>query len=255
MNRFKIYTAAVAFTAAVFFGGGCAMKRDVMRVEEQVVVVKHNQAEMQKTVNHLDSLLSAETSESARLRAELRSSIGDLLEQFRIVQANMNDLMDRVNRMQGGSSRPTVPITPVQGGDSTAPARDSTLPPPNIDCQALYDDSFINMRGGKYEEAIKGFGDYLKYCGKEPSADDALFWIGEGYYSMGKYNEAIAEFTRLEKEFPTSEKRPGARYKIARSLEELGQKKEAKTFFQRVVKEFPGSMEAGQASSKLEELK
>jgi tol-pal system protein YbgF len=126
---------------------------------------------------------------------------------------------------------------------------------PGIDCQELYDESFINIRRGQYEEAITGFKDYLKYCGNKESADNARFWIGEAYYSMEKYREAIDEFEILLKDFPASEKQPGAYYKMARSYEELGQKNDARETFQKLVDEFPGTLEAEQAKEKLKELK
>jgi tol-pal system protein YbgF len=230
------------------------MKRDVIRVEEKVIQLRAENRETRKIVARLDSLLSSEAEESVRLRAEIRSSISDLLEQFRMMQANLNDLQDKVNYMsQSGTGQMVV----IQPGDTSA-ASDTTGGEqimPGINCQELYDESFINIRRGQYEEAIKGFTDYLQYCGTQELADNARFWIGESYYSMEKYKEAIREFDELNKSFSSSEKRPGALYKMARSYEELGQKNEAITTFQKLVDEYPGTLEAEQAKEKLNELK
>jgi len=250
----KNITAAVLLTAAVTVFSGCAMKRDVIRVEEKVIQLRSENRDTRRIVTRLDSLLSAETEESVRLRAEIRSSIGDLLEQFRMMQANLNDLQDKVNYMSQSGTGRMIALAPTD----TSAAADTTAAEqimPGINCQELYDESFINIRRGQYEEAIKGFTDYLEYCGTQELADNARFWIGEAYYSMEKYKEAIREFEQLNTDFSASEKRPGALYKMARSYEELGQKNDAITTFQKLVDEYPGTLEAEQAKEKLNELK
>jgi len=249
--------------AAVIFTSGCATKRDVMRVEEQVVAVKHEQRELQQTVRQIDSLLNAETAENAQLRAEFRTTLNDMVQQFQIIQANMNDLLDRMNTLTPRGPQIIVqqakPDTSTAGqtpGDTTqqatVPETESTVP--GINCQKMYDDAFVNIVRGQYEEAITGFDKFLESCRKTDLADDAIYWKGEGYYSMGKYREAIAEFDTLNKEFSGSEKRPGALYKMARSREELGQKDQAKQLFQQLVDEYPGTLEGEQAKNKLKEL-
>jgi len=258
------YTAATLIMAAVIFTGGCATKRDVMRVEEQVVAVKHEQRELQQKVDKVDSLLSAETAENARLRAEFRTTLNDMVQQFQIIQANMNDLLDRMNTLTPKGPQIIVqqakPDTSLQqrSATDTAQIAETVEPPPattpGVDCQQLYDDAFVNIVRGQYEEDIAGFDTFLESCGQTALADDARYWKGEGYYSMGKYREAIAEFEILNKDFSGSEKRPGALYKMARSREELNQPDQARQLFQQLVDEYPGTLEGEQARNKLKEL-
>ncbi len=261
-----IYTAVMLIMAAVIFTSGCATKRDVMRVEEQVVAVKHEQRELQRTVQQIDSLLNSETAENAQLRAEFRSTLNDMVQQFQIIQANMNDLLDRMNTLTpkgpqiivqqakpdtGTTATAKPPVDTTQqttGPAETEPAK------PGLNCQQMYDDAFVNIVRGQYEEAIDGFDKFLESCGNTDLADDALYWKGEGYYSMGKYREAIAAFEKLNKDFSGSEKRPGALYKMARSREELGQKDQAKQLYQQLVDEYPGTLEGEQAKNKLKEM-
>ncbi|UCD95511.1 MAG: tol-pal system protein YbgF [Candidatus Zixiibacteriota bacterium] len=229
------------------------MKRDIVIVDDKINKIIADQKEMKQAIDRLDSLFYSESEESVKLRAEIRSSIGELMEQFRMTQANLTDLQDKVINMSEREPGRFAAKPQIVQADST----DTTAPPviPGIDCQELYDESFINIRRGQYEEAIQGFTDYLKYCGSQESADNARFWIGEAYYSMEKFREAIDEFGQLLNLHPDSEKRSGALYKMARSYEELGQKKDAKENFQKLVDDFPGTLEAEQAQEKLKELK
>jgi len=242
----------LALAAAIV--SGCCMKRDIVNLDAKINQVRADQQELKESIMRLDSLLYADADESVKLRAEIRSSLGDMMEQFRMLQANVNDMQTKVDAIYtrpGDGGRPIIgtPVTPADSTDTTA-----TPIMPSINCQELYDESFINIRRGQYEESIQGFTDYLKHCGTQDMADNARFWIGESYYSMDNFRAAIDEFELLLKDYPNSEKRPGAYYKMARSYEELGRKNDARTAFQKLVDEFPGTLEAEQAKEKLKEL-
>ncbi len=253
-NRLKI-AAAIVTMAALFLLGGCAMRRDVIRVEEKTDTILADQSQMKKAVMHLDSLLNSEADASIELRAEIRSSVNDLMDQFREIQASMNDMQDKMGQMtQGQSAR--VPINvPPRPTDSAAADTTGKALPPGVDCQTLYDDSFVSIRRGQYDDAIKGFNDYLKYCGTQELAPDAHYWIGESLYSLEKYKDAIAEFDIVVKNYAASKKQSSAIYKMARCYEELGQKKDARALYKKIVDDYPNTLEASQSKEKLKELK
>ncbi len=251
LRRLFTFLMFVAF-AALF--SGCCMKRDIDAVDAQISRLRFEQKEMKSKIDTIDSLVNSESEAAVALRAEIKSSLKELLDQYAMIQSNMNDLQNKVDNMTTRAPAYQV-IPPVVTSDSSADTTAAAPVIPGIDCQELYDESFINVPQGQYEEAIQGFTDYLTYCGKQSLADDARFWMGECYFFMAKYNEAISEFNLLMKNFPDSEKRAGALYKMARSYEELGRKKEARETFQKLVDEFDGTLEAEQAKEKLKELK
>jgi tol-pal system protein YbgF len=248
----KIY-GLIILTVLLIVLAGCATKRDLVIVDEKINNIRADQKEMKEKIDRLDSLFFSETEESTKLRAEIRSSIDALMEQFRVTQASLGDIQSSIAMIPAQGKQPIFP--PVTGTGSTTDSTGAAAAVPGIDCQALYDESFINVRRGQYEESVQGFREYLKYCGTQDLADNARFWIGEALYSMEKYNDAITEFSQLIKDYPNSEKRAGSLYKIARSYEELGQKTEAKNAFRKLVDEYPGTLEAQQAQEKLKELK
>ena len=255
MTRKTILTSAILLTGALLLISGCCMKRDVIRLEDRLIKIDADQEEVNRSVERLDSLLTSEGEASMQLRAEIRSAVNDLLTEFQAIQANMQDLQDKVAFLtESGGARPVI-MEPFVQTDSTDSTASGTPVIPGIDCQELYDESFIFMRRGQYEEALIGFADYLKYCGTEDKADNARFWTGESYYSMKRYKDAISEFDLLLRDYPDSEKRPGALYKIARSHEELGQTNDAKEIFQKLVNDHPETLEGEQAREKLKEYR
>jgi tol-pal system protein YbgF len=252
MNSIYKSAAAIILMAALVLLPGCAMKRDVMRVEEKIDFVRADQQKTMELITRVDSLLTTDSDESARLRAEMRTALSDLTEQLRIMQANFNDLQDKVNVMPRGQS--TYPST-IQSGGPTDSGKVVSTPPAGIDCQALYDDSYISLRRGQYEDAIKSFNDFIKNCGNNGLVPDARFFIGESYYSMNKYKEAIPEFETILKEYPESEKCPLAMFKIARSQRALNQPKDAKATLQSLIKKYPNSYITTQAKEELKDIK
>ncbi len=233
---------------------GCAMKRDVIRVEERVIEIRSEQRDTQRSLDRVDSLLTSNSDESVKLRAEFRSTVSGLMEELQKIQASFNDLQDKVSYLMTNGQQQVIVRTPTTTPETADTITTDDPPPPGVDCQELYDESFIEIRRGQYEDAIKGFTDYMQYCGTKDLADNARFWIGEAYYSMEKYPEAIREFRQLEIDFSTSEKRPGALYKMARSYEELNQIGDAKATFEKLVEGYPGTLESEQAKEKLKEL-
>ncbi len=256
MSSKRSVQAVVIFTAAFITLAGCATKRDVMIVDERVQRVEVNQKKVVDAVGRIDSLLADEKDASTDLRAEVRSSVRDMLTEFRAMQVSLTDLQSKVDALtQRGQGREGyIPPVTIAGSDTTRPS-DSVAVIPAVDCQEMYDEAFILLRQSQYEEAIASFGEYFKYCANSDKADNARFWLGEAYYSMKKYMEAISEFDLLLKNYPKSEKCPGAMYKIARSHEELGHAKDARQYYQKLVDEYPGTLEADQAAEKLKELK
>lgn len=256
MSLKSLSKAVVIFTAAFITLVGCATKRDVMIIDERVQRIEADQKRVVESVERIDSLLAGEKDASLELRAEIRSSVRDLLTEFQSMRTSLADLQSKVDYLteRGQTRGGYMPPVTVTSGDTSKTA-DSVAIIPAVDCQALYDEAFILLRQSQYEEAILSFNEYFKYCATHEKADDARFWLGESYYSMKKYNEAISEFDLLLKNYPESEKCPGAVYKIARSHEELGHPKDAKQNYQKLVSDYPGTLEADQAADKLKELK
>ncbi len=256
MSLKSLGKAAVIFTAAFITLVGCATKRDVMIVDEKIQRVQADQKKVADAVGRIDAMLTEDKDASLELRAEIRSSVRDLLTEFRAMQVNLADLQAKVDYLseRGQSRGGYIPPVTVAGTDSSKKA-DSVAVIPAVDCLALYDEAFILLRQSQYNEAIAGFNEYFKYCSASDKADNARFWLGEAYYSMKKYNEAISEFDLVLKNYPSSEKCPGAIYKIARSHEELGHRNDARQNYQKLVNDYPGTLEADQAAEKLKELK
>jgi tol-pal system protein YbgF len=250
ITRTNISITAISFMAVMFIGlcfWGCATPRQVEEIRAEIAEVKAQNQETQQMLAHTDSVITAEGEAGAKLRGDLAATISDVQQQMATLLENYKDLMQKLADMN--QKKATLSSSP--GAQEGQAGNDTS----KMDCGLAYDDAFVLVRRNKYAEAIEGFNQFLKNCPKHESVENAYYWIGECYYSLGKYHEAITQFNLLMKEFKGSPNLSRALYKLGRSQQELGKKEDARKTFKKLVDEFAGTLEAEQAKERLKELK
>jgi tol-pal system protein YbgF len=133
------------------------------------------------------------------------------------------------------------------------PADASTINP-NLSPKEVFDMAYADYTKGNYELAIDGFKIYRQQFSDSPLADDALYWIGECYFSLGKYPEAIEQFNTLIFNYPQGNNVPAAYLKKGMCFVELGKKDEAMSVFKLLISKYPNDEEARIAQQKIKEL-
>ncbi len=125
---------------------------------------------------------------------------------------------------------------------------------PNLSPKEVFDMAYADYTKGSYELAMDGFKIYRQQFFDSPLADDALYWIGECYFSLRKYSEAIGEFNTLIFNYPQGNNIPAAYLKKGMSYAELGKKDEAISVFKLLINKYPNDEEAKIAQQKIKEL-
>jgi tol-pal system protein YbgF len=126
--------------------------------------------------------------------------------------------------------------------------------PPNLSPQEIYNMAYADYLKGNYELAIDGFKIYLNNFSQSPFADNALYWIGECYFSQKEYEEAISRYNELILNFPLGDKVPAAYLHKGISLMELDRNEEAMSVFKLMVSKYPLEEETKIAQEKIKEL-
>ncbi len=126
--------------------------------------------------------------------------------------------------------------------------------PPNLSPQEIYNMAYADYLKGNFDLAIDGFKMYLDNFSQSPFADNALYWIGECYFSQKQYEEAIARYNELILNYPLGDKVPAAYLHKGLSLMELNQKEEALSVFRLLVSKYPLEEETQIAQEKIKEL-
>jgi tol-pal system protein YbgF len=129
-----------------------------------------------------------------------------------------------------------------------------THPQSNVSRQDLYNMAYSDYLKGNFDLAVEGFKMYKDQFSDSPLADNALYWIGECYYSQRKFEDAIDMFNELILAYPQGDKIAAAFLKKGMSFAETGRKEEAMAAYKLLITKFPVEEETRIAQQKIKEL-
>ncbi len=190
----------------------------------------------------------------------LGTRMDSLTDNFRSMQQAMSDLTGTINRMQTQLTdlnnavkvMQAPPAPPPAGGAGDAGAANAAPPMSATDMLANAD---RDRSAGRYDMAIQGYTEFLKYYGNDAKAPDAQFYIGYLHYGQGDFPTAAKDFdTLLERAPEDSPRVPQAYFYKGMSLLRSQQRTAASDEFIELIKRYPGSDPAKQACTQLQNL-
>ncbi|MEO0085173.1 MAG: tol-pal system protein YbgF [candidate division WOR-3 bacterium] len=190
-----------------------------------------------------------EAEQRGRLRAEQLTELEEISSRLDQIDARLTDLYDRFDRIGRKLGLGRGDITPVS--PDTSDTGTAALPPAGVDPDKVYNTAYLDFSRGKYRTAIGGFEEFLRLFPQSENADNARYWIGECYYSLGVLDTAAVEFARVGEEYPDGNKVPAAAYKLGLVYQAQGHLDAAKQQLSDVIRKYPGTTEAKLAQDRL----
>ncbi len=120
--------------------------------------------------------------------------------------------------------------------------------------ETLYQIGYTLYKAGKKNRARRAFNKFIKTFPRHNLADNAIYWLGETYYSENDYFMALNQFKRVVRDYHNENKAPDALLKVALCYIELGNKTKAKEALDKLIDEYPASDAANTGKNKLMEL-
>ncbi len=141
----------------------------------------------------------------------------------------------------------TVPAagSGAAAGPPTGPASSASDP---LKEQNQYQQAFSLLKEGRYDQATKAFGSFLK-------SDNAQYWLGESHYVNRQFPPAMAEFNKLVQAYPDSAKVSHAKLKIGLIYAETGEVEKARKALEEVATRYPNTPQARLARERLDRIK
>jgi tol-pal system protein YbgF len=158
---------------------------------------------------------------------------------------------DKTPAVKKPAKEPAKKTEPVSEKKEEKPAPVQT----NLSPQEVYNTAYTDYQKGSYELSVAGFETYREQFPASPLADNALYMIGECYFSQKKFDKAIGQFDDLIVTYPLSDKVAAAYWKKGLSLVELKRKDEAVATLTLLMSKYPLEEEAKSAQQKIKELK
>jgi len=145
-------------------------------------------------------------------------------------------------------------VPPKKTVEKEQTEEEQPFPSPRLSPQEVYNMAYSDYLKGNFQLAIDGFKIYLEQFPESPLADNALYWIGECYFSQRKFEEAIDQFNELILNYHSGDKIPAGYLKKGISLMEIGKKEDALSVFKLLVSKYPLEEETKIAQQKIKEL-
>ena len=247
------------------------IKQQILKLDEKI---ERNREEIVSLSSQLEELINL-TRQSRNAQAgliadqkKIPTQYQILLQKFDSLSTELSKISERLIEIQNAS----LPPPPVSGGEDPEgtspeeekPTGETEEPPqkepsqttiaPNLSPQEVYNMARSDYLKGNYQLAIEGFMIYRENFPESPLADNALYWIGECYFSQQKFEESILQFNELILSYPQGDKIAAAYLKKGISLAEQEKKEEALAVFKLLISKFPLEEETKIAQQKIKEL-
>ncbi|MDX8401544.1 MAG: tol-pal system protein YbgF, partial [Mariprofundaceae bacterium] len=117
-----------------------------------------------------------------------------------------------------------------------------------------YTAAWLALKGGRYDEAEKGFRKVLKEYLDGEYADQAWYWLGETLMARKQPEAAIKAFRHVVERFPKSIKRAAAMLRWGDVLLASGKKDAARQRYHQLLREYPDAAVAESARKALRSI-
>lgn len=233
--------------------GGCALRSDVRRLEEQLTTMQEDQARSdsaQAAQLAQVLLLQRQAADSlTALQGNLAAFRGDALGQLYEVQRQLL----QVQELTGQSTRRLNELR----GDLDARSQQLGAPgaaaPGTPSAAQMYEASLQQLRGGSPSTARAGFRQFLQQYPNAQEAPDAVYFIGESF-STEAPDSAAAYYAKVADTYPQSARAASALYRLGAMAESAKDTAAARAYYQRLVAKYPSSNEAALARDRLKAL-
>lgn len=252
---------------------GCVTSQDIEGLNQQIADVQRQMLQLQMQSSSKEEVAGLEQTVSQRMdrllktEADMQLALQELSQQIEQLQAQLEDTNYRLSELSqqiaATQQRIRTPsATGEEEGDRPTPqgaeeSPGSGTPPPSAadaDPRTLYETAYNDYLRGNYELAILGFRQYLQSFPDTDLSDNAVYWIGECFYSQGQHARAIQEYDNVLNRYPRSDKTAATLLKKGFSYLEAGQREAGVAELQDVLSRFPGSNEARLAAQRLQDL-
>ena len=203
------------------------LENNLGNVKNQTDTVQTTQADLQNSMQELSQNLAA-------LKVELednRTRMKALALRLDDLEASLTARMDAQIELLSGSKFVQTPLP-----------------------STVFNLANSDFSRGRYDEAIKGFRNYLKMYPKGEQATEAQLKIGDSLKGQTKNSEAIAAYNELIENHPKDSLVPTALLRRAQIEEEVGDFKSAVHTYSIILKGYPYRPEAQSAKDRVNAL-
>jgi len=240
------------------------LKQQIQNLDKKIDSNREEISSIQKQLTEILKLSQLSRSEQVGLLIEQKKIPAQyqvLLQKFNSISFELAKITEKLIGIEqtASPSEETLEDTGKEksGGEETSAEIEEqpiATPPPDLSPQQVFNMARSDYLKGNFQLAVEGFAIYREHFAESPLADNALYWIGESFFSQNKFEEAIQKFNDFILIYPNGDKIAAAYLKKGISLMKLNKKDEAISVFRLLISKFPLEEETKIAQQKIKEL-
>lgn len=236
------------------------MTGQVEEFNERARQLTSGMVKMERAFTEMSSVYRSEALERS---AAIDMTLGKLKGELTQLSLETRAFIKLMEKKGGVTSRAHhAAVEKLRKKEEREAAKDSVTPPVErvsgviapTEPDNLYQDSYNFYLKGEYESALAGFTNYLAQYPSTSLSDNAAFWIGEAYFSMGQFGKSAIAFDQAAKTYPNSVKAPASLLRAADSYKARGDIAASTSRLRKIIDQYPTSNEAIRASDRLSAL-
>ncbi len=247
------------------------LKQQIQNLDKKIDSNREEISSIQKQLTEILKLNLLARSEQAGLLIEQKkipTQYQVLLQKFDTLSFELAKITEKLIEIEQTASPPKETLEDTEsekplGEEKSGGEEKSTeieeqpiaMPPPDLSPQQVFNMARSDYLKGNFQLAIEGFAIYRQHFAESPLADNALYWIGESFFSQNKFEEAIEKFNDFILIYPNGDKIAAAYLKKGICLMKLKKNEEALSVFRLLISKFPLEEETKIAQQKIKELK
>ena len=221
---------------------GCAANDLVIkRQSESEAKIEHLIQSGKKTEQRLNELAGQQQTQDEQSR-ELARQLKQYQDTIRELRTAQDELKARLMLLAQQVATPRVEIVNPESAQKAA--KDSGPPADYVKAFGLYS-------ANNFAAAIDSFESFLKLNPQSDYAANALYWIGECYYTLSDLPKAKEAFFKVAGNYPNSPKAPDSLLKLAYTLTAMKEKEKALAIYDSLIISYPSSPAAAKARERL----
>ena len=189
-----------------------------------------------------------------RAEADILVEVNRLADQILALEEQLKDTLYRIDQLSQQVASTNQELKALVAAPAVRVTEGGRLAGNPGAPETLYDSAYAHHESGNHRLAILGFQEFLATFPEAEQADNALYWIGESYFSQDQFSRAIAAFSEVLARYPASEKVASARLRRGIAYLKQGDREEGMNQLRELVLEHPSSAEATFAREELSTL-
>lgn len=214
--------------------------------------LRKKQADMAADITAIRSDFQVLTGRFEEARYAIQKNVQDEKGSREEIELRLKDTAQKLEEMQKriGSLEQGVALLKQEREQGKEQAKDRVA---ETSVEDAYKDAYETYQRGDYAAAREKFQRYLDVHPAAKYSENALYWIGESFYSEKNYEKAIVLYDDVVKKYPDGGKAPAALLKQGMAFSALGDRKNANAIFKKVVERYPKSEQAEVAKKRMRE--